>query len=90
MGISRISDWLHLLGIAKRGTTVHQYSQLHLTNTEEPSRQANVPQDGIGNIPDEDPLDFDNALPLILSPNSAATGIINLWVDQPFVSTVIS
>lgn len=43
-------------------------------------RQANVPQDRIRHISDKDPLDLDDTLPLILGPNGAAPGIIDLCV----------
>lgn len=44
--------------------------------------QPNVAQIGVRNVADEDPPDFEDALPFVRRPNCAAPGIIDLSIQR--------
>ena len=44
--------------------------------------EADVTQAGVGNVTDKDPSNFEDTLPLVGSPDSAALGVVNLANDM--------
>ena len=72
MGISGIGDGLAFLRVTKRKISLCQ-----MKNTVLGSLEFDVAQAGIRNVPDKDPADFEDTLPLVRSPNSAASRVVD-------------
>ena len=73
LSVTRVRHGLPLLRVAN-GEVSYEERRSYFLDLLEPD----VTQIGVGNVADKDPFDFEDALPLVGGPDSAATSVIDL------------